>query len=612
MGIPRKVSDLGYLSPAERQVLRELDRREYIIVGDGVPAKGEETRRIRASLIRLLLLGDDPDPKYRPYEAGLRIVGGWIPDLMDLEGCRDLPDLVLLRCRFDAAPRLRSASTSNLVFHGSHLPGLFADRLEAKGGVFLGGVEASGEVRLLGAKLGGDLECVGATFRAETDAEGKPSHALNADGLEEKGGVFLRDFEATGQVRLISAKLGASFECDGATFRAEKDRLGNLGVALSADRIVAAGGVFLRNGFEATGGVRLSGAKLGENLDCNGATFRAETGSNGRQGYSLTASGMEATGSVLLRGSVFTGPVVITSARIEMNLVLSGAHDGEYAGIKLDLRGSRVGGVLQLPSPKHSGGGLHLSGAHVGVIDGSPQALATPERVWLNRLSYDGLVDESLNVSVEDWLAFLAKQHWPGNLLEFYPQPFEQLAEVLRATGQGEDARVVLIEKDRRQREVRLARSALEVRGWLQLRDWILWHTVRHGRQPLRAVLWLGVFWAIGMVVFFSASDAGAIKPNNAFMLRQSEWTECAPLEGRARLTCFEGRAASYPEFNALIYSADTLLPIVSLEMQEYWIPDDSQGVGWFARGYLWVHIAVGWALSLLAVAGFSGLVKSD
>ena len=70
--------------------------------------------------------------------------------------------------------------------------------------------------------------------------------------------------------------------------------------------------------------------------------------------------------------------------------------------------------------------------------------------------------------------------------------------------------------------------------------------------------------------------------------------------------------AASYPRFNSLVYSADTLLPIVSLEMQGFWIPDERTTRGQVARVYLWVHIAVGWALSLLAVAGFSGLVKSD
>ena len=63
---------------------------------------------------------------------------------------------------------------------------------------------------------------------------------------------------------------------------------------------------------------------------------------------------------------------------------------------------------------------------------------------------------------------------------------------------------------------------------------------------------------------------------------------------------------------SALIYSADTLLPVVSMEMQDFWLPDERDGFGWWARVYLWVHIAVGWALSLAAVAGFSGLIKTD
>ncbi|MEO1001345.1 MAG: hypothetical protein AAFW69_12200, partial [Pseudomonadota bacterium] len=60
------------------------------------------------------------------------------------------------------------------------------------------------------------------------------------------------------------------------------------------------------------------------------------------------------------------------------------------------------------------------------------------------------------------------------------------------------------------------------------------------------------------------------------------------------------------------VYSLDTLFPLVDLEMQEQWIPDERAAAGAFARVYLWVHIAMGWILSLLAVAGFSGLVKSD
>ena len=46
--------------------------------------------------------------------------------------------------------------------------------------------------------------------------------------------------------------------------------------------------------------------------------------------------------------------------------------------------------------------------------------------------------------------------------------------------------------------------------------------------------------------------------------------------------------------------------------MQAYWLPDDTTGRGAWVRAYLWLHIAMGWALTLLAVAGFSGLIKQD
>ena len=117
-------------------------------------------------------------------------------------------------------------------------------------------------------------------------------------------------------------------------------------------------------------------------------------------------------------------------------------------------------------------------------------------------------------------------------------------------------------------------------------------------------------------------------KSNLPQIQRAPEWVACAPgyvaadtrpetaarNQGDTQLACFlrqpEGRA--YPRFNAFIYSADTLIPVVALEMQSYWIPDDSSPRGALARVYLWLHIALGWGLTLLAVAGFSGLIKMD
>ena len=111
----------------------------------------------------------------------------------------------------------------------------------------------------------------------------------------------------------------------------------------------------------------------------------------------------------------------------------------------------------------------------------------------------------------------------------------------------------------------------------------------------------------------------GAIKPNLPQIQRAPEWTECA--DGAARrgdwptqYACCRAQpeARLYPAFNTTIYSADVLLPVVTLEMQSYWIPDDQTETCMFARWYLWVQIVSGWGVTLLAVAGFSGLVKQD
>jgi hypothetical protein len=187
---------------------------------------------------------------------------------------------------------------------------------------------------------------------------------------------------------------------------------------------------------------------------------------------------------------------------------------------------------------------------------------------------------------------------------------------VLREMGHEEDARAILIEKDRLQRAARLVRAPLQRRAVLRQWDAVLWHTIRYGREPLRAAGWLAGVLLLGTIVFFAAHEAGALKPSNPFVLRSAEWVDCAG--GGAgqgtQLACFleSDAGQSYPAFNALVYSADTLLPIVDLEMQRFWLPDERTPRGALTRAYLWFQIAAGWALSLLAVAGFSGLVRAD
>ena len=148
--------------------------------------------------------------------------------------------------------------------------------------------------------------------------------------------------------------------------------------------------------------------------------------------------------------------------------------------------------------------------------------------------------------------------------------------------------------------------------------DGVLAVTVRYGRQPLLALLWLILFWAIGVVVFDLAERNSALKPNSPVVLRSLEWTMCGlgrtdnrympsagqTMTGRAsagqsQLSCFlsQPEASSYPEFNPWMYSLDAMLPVMEIGQKQYWRPDPSKP-NWDAHPEL-LLFPVGYRLGL-------------
>ncbi len=265
-------------------------------------------------------------------------------------------------------------------------------------------------------------------------------------------------------------------------------------------------------------------------------------------------------------------------------------------------------------------GVLALTAARIRDINDDPTCWPQQGKLKLDRCRYGAFTGRAPVDAKQRkaWLALQDPAHW-GH--DFLPQPYEECARVLREGGHGAAAREILIEKEKLQRRARRRgfRSFNPVRWWLGFWDFVVAITIRYGRQPLLAFAWLGLFLILGTFVFGHAGATGALKPNLPQIQRAPEWVQCA--SGRALRTdqpsqyaCYVQQPAgqSYPRFNAFIYSADTLIPVVSLEMQAYWLPDERDEFGKLARWYLWLHIAMGWALTLLAVAGFSGLIKQD
>ena len=91
---------------------------------------------------------------------------------------------------------------------------------------------------------------------------------LRADGVSVGGSVFLRNgFHAEGEVRLLGAVISGDLDCEGGTF------VNKGGTALYADGIKVGGAVFLRNEFSVEGEVRFVGAEIDGQLNFNGAQF---------------------------------------------------------------------------------------------------------------------------------------------------------------------------------------------------------------------------------------------------------------------------------------------------------------------------------------------------
>ena len=227
--IPLASSLAGFqpLSAAESKIVAHLSMGDFDRLGDGLrPEREDPARVVRAEFLRFLILGKD---EFRLHEKGLRLTGAWVSGILDLEGCRVPRDIGLKDCHFDASPVLRSAIIDNLFLDGSSLPGLQADRLEARGCLSLRGAIVTGEIRLSGARTGDSIEADGATLALPDGI------VLEAAGLEARGGVQLRGANVRGGINLSGGRLVGDVNAVGARI----ERPGE--VVLNLDGMVAGG-----------------------------------------------------------------------------------------------------------------------------------------------------------------------------------------------------------------------------------------------------------------------------------------------------------------------------------------------------------------------------------
>jgi hypothetical protein len=278
--------------------------------------------------------------------------------------------------------------------------------------------------------------------------------------------------------------------------------------------------------------------------------------------------------------------VNIRGAVIRGNLEIRHAHIHAPQAQALRAEYIRVGGRLILRASTFTGI-LNLQHSRVGLIYDDEMSWPEPGYLQIDGLEYEGFEGDLVPLTAK------ARLNWVRRMLpEFRPQPYEQLAKVFSHLGMDNEATDILIAKEN---------DRLRYAGPRPLQRfgrYILRYTIAYGYRPWLALIWAMGFLIVGALIFQAAYVHGLIVPASAEVLVSEGYIKHRALP------------PDYPPFEGWAYALDTFLPLVSLFMEEYWIPDGSQPLGAAVRFYLWIHITAGWLLSSLFAGGLLGLVR--
>ncbi|SDO36247.1 hypothetical protein SAMN04487981_110116 [Streptomyces sp. cf386] len=515
------------LTPPERELWdafpegRRVDLRpdEPLDARPVDPGQWGPERTVRAAVIAALLLGANTGEP--GAVACLKLVGARITGHLDLAGAQIGHALWLELCWFDERIDLFGASTQSISIVGSRVPGLETGSSRIEGTLdlrrslvegttvspYYGNVIA---LSLINARVTGAVLLNGARIDAPD------GWAVGAGGLVMEGGFFCRGgLVVRGEVRFLGAQLPGGLFMKGARLESPGPR----GVALAMDNAVASTLDFSR-GFTANGTVRLRGARVADNLTFEGAVLN---GPPEGDGPALVGMLMQAVDFDFTLARPPSGTVDLRGAQV------SYLHEGEHSWPDVVELDGFVYGSIKVADADAAGERREAVG---------PRGSVARRIAWIRR--------------------------GPG----YSPQPYEQLATWYRTVGHDDDARRVLLAKQRHRRST-LHPAA---RAWGHLLD----ATVGYGYRPWLAGVWLLTLTLLGALVF-DAHTPTAVKPG-----------EGAP-------------------FAPLVYTLDLLIPIGGLGQRTAWYWTDG-GV----QGLAYALVGFGWVLTTAVIAGLTRTLQKN
>jgi hypothetical protein len=546
------------LSEAELELLRTAPKGDFAWCGpsrkdddaanDPSGASGwEQERCIRAEVIRWMCVNRDAKERIDPH--GIRVHGAKITGSLDLSYVSVPFGIALHRCSLADPADFRAMKVVELDLAGTWTRSIDADGAEVGGTLSLcKSFRAEGQIRLVDVHIGGPLDCSGAKLHNPLQSGVSDTGvALEAARLHVEGGIFLNNgFHADGKVALMSAQIGGDLECSEASFSNPKPSGDDeTATALSLDSSSIKGCVFLKSKFCADGEVRMLGAQIGGQLACVDATFKG----------ALSAQ------TAVIKGTLIWQKVDASSA-------------------ELDLINASAGSIVDDRASWPKAGRLRLAGFVYEHISGSDTPRDAKSRL--------------------EWLALR---------MHFDPQPYRQLATVLRKEGDDSGARRVLYEMEQQRRQQKSPNWLIRV--W----SWVLKVTAGYGYYPQRSPVCLAILAALGLALFSTGYAVGSIAPTDKDVYPPFKRDSSLP--------------ERYARFNPFIYSLENSFTLIKLGQTDLWQPDPNpqwscapkQSLAWLPcwivspkvlRVFRWAQIYLGWFFATMGVAAVTGIVRKD
>jgi hypothetical protein len=587
--------------------LSAVERRLVAAVGAGeqLDLRTAEEREIRAGVIRDLLLGTagPVDPR------GVQLRGATLAGPLDLDGLRTRARLRLRDCVLSGV-LLRGATLPMLDLGGCTVGGLLADDAVVDGSVLLWrGFSCTGLVSLVGARIGGKLDLSHARLSGTSNGA-----ALVADRITLGGDLLLDDAVGTGgavagTVQLVGARvagrlsarrirlanpggpglnaanlhvtdmvdLSRGIEVQGAgddgAIRLVGARVGSMslgqaqlenrsGRALSAHYLEVGGTLYLDR-IRAVGGLRLSGSRVGGQVDLHGSEV------DGGDHPAVDGTRLQVAQAVAMDDAILSaaGPepaLDLRSARIAGDLGLRHTRLSHPSGTAFRLNTATVEGRVVMSETVIEHGGVDLRDSTVGTLYDDPASVRGA--VETNGLVYRGMPGHP-GVPVEERL------RWLRRMRAYAAQPYRQLAAAYQAAGHEDEARRVLVAQQEH------LHSSLS--GWTRVRHRLFGLALQYGYQPARAVALLIAVLAVAVSLFLglgggTKTDAGA---------------RC-------------------PAVDRVGLAVDAAIPLVSTGAGDRCELATGTTSGQTLAAAGWGLTLFGWASATLVVAGYSGWVR--